>query len=69
MLPQMACGAKSLYSDRLVEAARGDLDLLSFTQVRFLYYFNFIVPLPCRYDPSVVLFLVGALEAIRAWRA
>ena len=29
-------GVKSLYSDRLVEAARRDLDLLSLTQVRFL---------------------------------
>ena len=29
-------GAKSLYSDRLVEATRRDLDLLSLAQVRFL---------------------------------
>ena len=43
-------GAKSFYSDRLVEAARRDLDLLSLTQVRFY----FIVPLPCRCDLNML---------------
>ena len=45
-------GEKSLYSDRLVEATRRDLDLLILAQVRFLQYFSFIVP-PCCCDLSM----------------
>ena len=37
-------GAKSLYSDRLVEATRRDLDLLSLAQVRFLQYLVSLCP-------------------------